>query len=194
MALGPSLILPPSPSQLEKNSKRLWIFGCNMTLKQGLGYCRVDDCEADFVQNLIPLCLRPFRLILPSETARSARIAILKATHLPFVGAIWAYEQLVNSRKQKTGLMSFNGPQGLGSTKRPPRLAINSPGFLIADPEATLIPPFKSHQAGRPHSKAGLAEQDAELKTLVLELTAQVKELTAVVSQLQQQNETSEAA
>ena len=45
-------------------------------------------------QNLIPLVfLRPLRLFMRSEDARWIRIIVLKATHFPFVAAIWAYEQ-----------------------------------------------------------------------------------------------------
>ncbi|KAI4165596.1 MAG: hypothetical protein LQ342_001009 [Letrouitia transgressa] len=46
------------------------------------------------LENLIPLTLfRPLRLFVNSEQLRSARIILLKATHLPYVGAIWAYER-----------------------------------------------------------------------------------------------------
>ncbi|KAJ5239035.1 hypothetical protein N7468_003654 [Penicillium chermesinum] len=44
-------------------------------------------------QNLIPLlCIRPMRLILSAGTVRRVRIVLLRATHLPFVMMIWAYE------------------------------------------------------------------------------------------------------
>ncbi|GKZ75960.1 hypothetical protein AnigIFM56816_003421 [Aspergillus niger] len=43
--------------------------------------------------NLIPLlCIRPMRLFLPAEHIRRVRIVLLRATHLPFVALIWAYE------------------------------------------------------------------------------------------------------
>ena len=45
--------------------------------------------------NLIPLVLlRPLRLCLPAPTVRSFRIGLLKATHFPYVAAIWAYESV----------------------------------------------------------------------------------------------------
>lgn len=45
------------------------------------------------MQNLIPLVfIRPLRLCVPGEQLRRVRIALLKATHLPFIAAIWAYE------------------------------------------------------------------------------------------------------
>ncbi|RAL17031.1 uncharacterized protein BO97DRAFT_360663 [Aspergillus homomorphus CBS 101889] len=43
--------------------------------------------------NLIPLlCIRPLRLFLSAEHIRRVRIMLLRATHLPFVALIWAYE------------------------------------------------------------------------------------------------------
>ncbi|KAE8375032.1 hypothetical protein BDV26DRAFT_268668 [Aspergillus bertholletiae] len=43
--------------------------------------------------NLIPLlCIRPLRLCLPAEHIRRVRIVLLRATHIPFVALIWAYE------------------------------------------------------------------------------------------------------
>ncbi|KAJ5762557.1 uncharacterized protein N7511_005939 [Penicillium nucicola] len=43
--------------------------------------------------NLIPLlCIRPMRIFLSAGTVRRVRIILLRATHLPFVALIWAYE------------------------------------------------------------------------------------------------------
>ncbi|KAL4960826.1 uncharacterized protein BDV14DRAFT_192684 [Aspergillus stella-maris] len=43
--------------------------------------------------NLIPLlCIRPMRLFLPAEDIRRVRIVLLRATHLPCVALLWAYE------------------------------------------------------------------------------------------------------
>ncbi|KAL8777346.1 MAG: hypothetical protein Q9194_002599 [Teloschistes cf. exilis] len=47
----------------------------------------------DATPNLIPLIFfRPLRLCTSSEQLRNARIVLLRATHLPYVAAIWAYE------------------------------------------------------------------------------------------------------
>ena len=44
-------------------------------------------------QNLVPLILfRPMRLFVPADRLRNARIMLLKATHIPYVVAIWLYE------------------------------------------------------------------------------------------------------
>ncbi|KAI4270871.1 MAG: hypothetical protein L6R38_006987 [Xanthoria sp. 2 TBL-2021] len=59
------------------------------------GPCDVSMQNADrtVVQNLIPLILfRPLRLCVPADQLRNARIILLKATHMPYVVAIWLYE------------------------------------------------------------------------------------------------------
>lgn len=144
------------------------------------------------VQNLIPLCIRPFRLFLPSERLRGARIVLLKATHLPFVAAIWCYEQIADARKRDSKVVSFNGPQTPLPSKKPPRLAINTPRLLIADSQAAPNSPGRLQQASRPQTRVGLTEP--ELKTMVLKLTAQVEQLTELVSQLREQSEATMAA
>lgn len=136
------------------------------------------------VQNLIPLCIRPFRLFLPSERLRGARIVLLKATHLPFVFAIWCYEQIADAHKRDSKVVSFNGPQTPLPSKKPPRLAVNTPRLLMADSHAAPNSPGRLQQASRPHTRVGLTEP--ELKTMVLKLTRQVEQLTEMVSQLQQ--------
>jgi hypothetical protein len=117
---------------------------------------------------------------------------LLKATHLPFVGAIWLYEQLADARKRDSRLMSFSGPQTPTPSKRPPRLPINSPRLLMAD--AQVHTPGKGSHVYRPHAKAGLTDTDAQLKTLVLKLSTQVEELTAMVSQLSEHREANMSA
>lgn len=148
------------------------------------------------MQNLIPLCIRPFRLILPSERLRGARIVLLKATHLPFVGVIWAFEHFDFYRKRESGPVSFSGPQTPTVAKRPPRLAVNSPRLFRADTQAasTSVAGTGAHSTGRSQSATGQAEPEAQLRSLVINLAAQVEALTAIVSQLQEQREASEVA
>lgn len=119
---------------------------------------------------------------------------LLKATHLPFVGVIWAYEHFDVYRKRDSGPMSFSGPQTPTTAKRPPRLAVNSPRLLRADTQATSASTARAHSTGRSQSGTGQAEPDAQLRTLVINLTVQVEALTAVISQLQEQREASEVA
>ncbi|CAN9106445.1 unnamed protein product [Alternaria alternata] len=136
--------------------------------------------------NLIPLVIRPLRLVLPSERLRSVRIVLLKATHLPLVSAIWAFEQLTDTRNRRVKVTSFSGPQTPTLPRRALRLPVNSPRLLMADAPNMLGRRPHKHQA-----PAGFTETDAQLKTLVLKLSAQVEELTAMVSQAQQQREAS---
>jgi hypothetical protein len=140
-----------------------------------------------FLQNLIPLCIRPLRLILPSERLRSARIVLLKATHVPFVAAIWAYEQIADARKRNSSMMSYSGPQTPLPSKKPPRLAVNTPRLLLADSHAMPESPGRMQQVSRSHNRVGQVEPEVQLKTLVLKLTSQVEQLTEMMSQLQEQ-------
>jgi hypothetical protein len=119
---------------------------------------------------------------------------LLKATHLPFVGAIWAFEHLDVYRKRDSGPMSFSGPQTPTAAKRPPRLAVNSPRLLRADTQVISTSAVRAHSTGRSQSATGQGEPNAQLRTLVINLTAQVEALTAIVSQLQEQREASEVA
>lgn len=145
-------------------------------------------------QNLIPLCIRPFRLVLPSERLRSARIVLLKATHLPFVAAIWAYEQIADSRKRDSHMLSSSGPQTPLPSKKPPRLAVNTPHLLLADSQAAPGSPGRRYLASRAHVRAGQPEPETQLRTLVMNLTTQVEQLTEMVSKLQEQREATSAA
>ncbi|KAH8728726.1 hypothetical protein GQ44DRAFT_31572 [Phaeosphaeriaceae sp. PMI808] len=104
--------------------------------------------------NLIPLCMRPLRLILPSERLRSARIVLLKASHSPLIAAIWLYEQLADSRKRDSNVTSFSGPQTPLPLKKAPRLAINTPRLLLADSQATPKSPGKMQPLNRLHTRS----------------------------------------
>lgn len=119
---------------------------------------------------------------------------LLKATHLPIVALIWAYEQLDVYRKRGTGPISFSGPQTPTPAKRPSRLAVNSPRLLRADTPATPNTPARAQSTNRLQPGTGQVEPDAQLRALVINLTAQVEALTAVVSRLQEHREMSEVA
>ena len=144
---------------------------------------------------MIPLCIRPLRLVLPSDKLRSARIVLLKATHLPFVAVIWAYEQLAVYRRNQSTSLSFSGPRTQASSRRPPKLAVNAPRLLMADSQAAIPSPSGRGQAAdRPLERAEQPESDV-LRTLVMNLTTQVETLTVMVSELQkEQREANRAA
>ncbi|CAI7594986.1 unnamed protein product [Penicillium viridicatum] len=73
--------------------------------------------------NLIPLlCIRPMRLFLSAGTVRRVRIVLLRATHLPFVALIWAYEsKWRHSKRQNSLLPPMSARQGSSENPTGPR-------------------------------------------------------------------------
>ncbi|KAH7116085.1 hypothetical protein B0J11DRAFT_117124 [Dendryphion nanum] len=141
--------------------------------------------------NLIPLVLRPLRLLLPSERVRSARIILLKGTHAPFIAAIWAYEHFAG--RGTAGGVSISGPETPTPTKGPVRYSLNPPralpGSIQTSAEGNEGTSGRLHSGSRPQTRGSPSDGDPQLKALVLKLSAQVEQLTAVVLQLQEQRE-----
>ncbi|KAF2020057.1 hypothetical protein BU24DRAFT_419647 [Aaosphaeria arxii CBS 175.79] len=142
--------------------------------------------------NLIPLLLRPLRLVLPSERLRSARILLLKVSHLPFIAAIWVYEQLIE-RTRKRGTVSIKGPETLSRARGSLLLPANTRHANMGIHE--LSPgnsgsgggrPGRSSSDNRPQTRTGRSATESHLEALVLQLVEEVKQLTTVVSQLQE--------
>ncbi|CAI6276962.1 unnamed protein product [Periconia digitata] len=146
--------------------------------------------------NLIPLLLRPLRLVLPSERLRSTRIALLKATHVPFVAAIWAYEKMLLASQKHQSELSMSGPGSHSGTKRLFRPSHQLARSLTARPTSgrTMYPTGRPQTPQTPKTGDGSVEADPQLKSLVLKLTAQVEKLAAVVSQLQEEREANSVA
>ncbi|KIW34011.1 uncharacterized protein PV07_00813 [Cladophialophora immunda] len=137
--------------------------------------------------NLFPLIvLRPLRLVLPSEEVRRIRIFVLKATHVPFVALIWAYENSrtmisrahptisraphLTSRPLSAGRLSLEGTRDF--VKSPTtRRALN-------ETSSTVTPDMA---ASTTKSALGTADS-AELIALVQKLSEQVDGLTAMVA------------
>ncbi|CAG8209905.1 unnamed protein product [Penicillium nalgiovense] len=70
--------------------------------------------------NLIPLlCIRPMRLFLSAGTVRSVRIVLLRATHLPFVALIWAYESKWRHSKRQSSQLGPMSARGQGTSENP---------------------------------------------------------------------------
>ncbi|KAJ5800504.1 uncharacterized protein N7518_002572 [Penicillium psychrosexuale] len=68
--------------------------------------------------NLIPLlCIRPMRLFLSAGTVRRVRIVLLRATHLPFVALIWAYESKWRHSKRTTIQLPPMSARGQGTSE-----------------------------------------------------------------------------
>ncbi|KAF2396722.1 hypothetical protein EJ06DRAFT_533983 [Trichodelitschia bisporula] len=130
--------------------------------------------------NLIPLLLRPLRLVVSTETLRSARIVLLKLTHAPHVAAIFAFEAVLDWVQARRSMRSssLSGPMSgtNASLKRPlarAPAAASGPGFS---------PEFRGTRsatsAAPPHSTPD------DLRPLVLRLSEQVEELQAAVASL----------
>ncbi len=142
-------------------------------------------------QNLIPLLIfRPLRLFIPPDRLRSARIVLLKATHFPFVGAIWLYE---GAHRYFLGVDRHRQTiQGPSSTLKRPSLVRHDSLRSPLSAGAGLQPALKGRSAlGRntePHaderrSTPQVAEASSELIAIVEKLSAQVEELTATITQ-----------
>ncbi|KAK1139211.1 hypothetical protein N8T08_001206 [Aspergillus melleus] len=85
--------------------------------------------------NLIPLlCIRPLRLFLSAERIRRVRIILLRATHLPFVALIWAYE---SSRRYVARRNSHFPPTATARGGSRPTSSIQS-GFALSTHRAPL--------------------------------------------------------
>lgn len=169
----------------QQRCKPLW------ALDEGIPTVVLSVARLTGFQNLIPLVIRPLRLIVPSERLRSVRIVMLKATHLPFVFVIWAFEHLSDARSAKAKATSFGGPQSAAGSRRAPRLPVNSPRLLMGGFPNAL---GRTQHTNRPQTRTGPTESDAQLRTLVTKLATQVEELTAMVSQLREQREASTLA
>jgi len=78
------------------------------------------------IQNLIPLFLfRPLRLCLPSRQVRSARMVLLKITHVPYIASIWVYEELntiINRWQEPSRAVVKSSKSALAGPRTPQRL------------------------------------------------------------------------
>lgn len=136
------------------------------------------------MQNLIPLVfIRPLRLCIRGEQLRRARIALLKATHLPYIAAIWAYERTnrylsstseswqYTSRSQKRPLVRSQVQVRHRASLYPAR-STRSDASLCAKTPAN---------EGRFNGARDL-DSLAEVKRMIEQLSTQVEELSRMVA------------
>ncbi|KAK3389316.1 hypothetical protein B0H63DRAFT_97076 [Podospora didyma] len=155
--------------------------------------------------NLLALIIfRPLRLILPSDSKfRNARIMLLKATHLPIVGAIELYEWTAGKAQTGTQYNAFRGPghASLSSpalTKKRSRANIHgrpsnsSLRSVVASP--SLAPPKSFSQSNRDAAAAvEAAENEAfgepltDVEVRIADLAAKIDRLTDLVVAMQAQ-------
>ena len=137
------------------------------------------------MQNLLPLALRPLRLVLPPEQLRSARIVLLKATHWPFVLLILAYERgrLWLADRRRTGSSSVSNRlshNSAASLRRPlTRRTLSGVAPLLDDQ-----PRSGRSSAEVPATAPTAAPETIEgLGAAVANLRTQVEVLTDLLSQ-----------
>ncbi|KAK0253832.1 hypothetical protein LTS09_011136 [Friedmanniomyces endolithicus] len=141
--------------------------------------------------NLLPVLLRPLRLVMSAEKLRTLRIVLLKATHWPFVGLILAWERARlywnQGRKIRPSFgLSQRGPYATRKARRDlSGMSFQRP--LLAN--APLQPPLDEQaHADRscsdiPTKQLTAAPETVEaLETAVHELRAQVKALASILA------------
>lgn len=137
--------------------------------------------EADFpMQNLLPLLLRPLRLVLSTQRLRSTRIVLLKATHWPLVAMILLYERalaLLEDRRKagSSGVFrSLNSPTSLRRPISRKALSTSRLSLLEEQPRTARSPAgVPVHEYTAPNS-----ESLERLSSTVADLQGQVKILT----------------
>ncbi len=154
--------------------------------------------------NLLALVIfRPLRLFLPSDNKfRAARIALLKATHFPIVGAIQLYE-LIRGKLHHDDYAGFKGPRH--STIASPAAKRLTRPRLAARPSSSYQPgedarPDSAVEAatarGRNNAAAEAAlaaeEDDAvaepsDTDVRIAELSTKIDRLTELVLAMQSQ-------
>ena len=152
----------------------------------------------------MPLILfRPLRLILSSEQLRTSRIALLKATHFPFVLAIWLYERRWGEAAGASKLARHLSLGPLKSSKRPnlpthrrPKMPVPTSTTGSRQPVAatgrtalasdhqrpTNLRPSKVRRRTSMTADTSTSDVVAELIETVKSLSVQVELLTATVA------------
>lgn len=111
------------------------------------------------------------RIFLSAESVRQARIILLRATHLPFVALIWAYEASRRYASQQKGTR----------TGRP--TSMESARYVASHPPAAEGSSSRGRLPG--HRTGCYSEPGASLMSEIERLRVQVERLAAVASQQQ---------
>lgn len=130
--------------------------------------------------NLIALVIfRPLRIILPRVGKfRAGRILLLRATHLPIVGAIKLYEY-IRRKAQDDEYAGFRGPRETKKSSRPAVYKRPSSGYsrqqISLSQESTLLrPDGKRRDDDDMEEPKGVEGQIAELNQKIDQLTSLV--------------------
>ncbi|WPH04616.1 Hypothetical protein R9X50_00750800 [Acrodontium crateriforme] len=139
--------------------------------------------------NLVPLLLRPLRLVVPAESLRKARIVILKATHWPFVALILGYERgqaywqqhgrgTTAQRGSNVSAALLRRPTPVGALQRP-LLAAGTrslPGRVHVNPRRPSPVATCERRESLERAMAGLREQMDQLSTVMAQTQAAMEE------------------
>ncbi|KAL2869201.1 uncharacterized protein BJX67DRAFT_21782 [Aspergillus lucknowensis] len=138
--------------------------------------------------NLIPLfCIRPMRLFLPAEDIRRVRIVLLRATHLPCVALLWAYEsshRIFSWPKSRS--MSRMAPRGLSRPTSTIQTRSGSSDHQAVMPASALDSHYQDAPGPRryPGRQPQPAQHDVNIADLLNEmerLRVQVEQVTAAM-------------
>jgi hypothetical protein len=143
--------------------------------------------------NLIALVVfRPLRLFLPSDNKfRASRIVLLKATHLPIVGAIQAYEFLRDKfldQNQTDEFAGFKGPKTPIAKSRS-RPAIHSHRPSSSYRPGMPSPRISDHFRGTARGEEDELEAPSGVEMRINELSDKIDKITALMLAMQHQNQ-----
>jgi hypothetical protein len=153
--------------------------------------------------NLLALIIfRPLRLFLPSDDKfRSARIMLLKATHLPIVAAIELYEWIRGTAQKATQYNGFRGPRhsvGMPSPAPSQKKWTRLPGRVRPLASSSSLRPEMARTVSSPgltRRQQAAAEEAAEeqafgapatdVEIRIADLSAKIDRLTELVVTMQ---------
>jgi hypothetical protein len=147
--------------------------------------------------NLLALIIfRPLRLFLPSDNKfRAGRIVLLKATHLPIVGAILLYELIRGKINDNDEYAGFKGPKqntAAGTPRKRNWESVNarpSSSYQLRPPSSSAIPklPLRGNNGGMA-GEDDMTEEPTDVEVRIAELSAKIDRLTELVAALQAHN------
>ena len=150
------------------------------------------------LQNLLPLLLSPLRLVVAADRLRSVRIALLKATHWPFVTLILAYEhwrqRLANSHMARSTSAAVRGPNSPTVWRRSMSARqMQKPSIAARSALSPLVE--EARPARRTMGKPVMAAlETGELEVAVSSLKAQLEEISALLAKTKRASEVRDAS
>ena len=131
---------------------------------------------------------RPLRLCIPAEQLRRARIALLKATHLPYIAAIWAYEGVnrylaSSSEDRKYKARPLKSPLSETHLNSAHRASRDSAARTKSDMSLFCKTPGGEEWAVGTRD----VESITELKTMIEQLSTKVEELSQKIAKPDEQ-------